>query len=60
MKFATTFGSIGDFIAIFQLAYQLAQVLGLGQGGSSSSAEYQQLRTDPGTFVQVFTQMSNL
>jgi len=29
-EIATAFGSIGDFIAIFQLAYQLAQVLGLG------------------------------
>jgi hypothetical protein len=59
MNVAATFGSIGDFIAICQLAYQLTQILGLEQEGSSSSAEYQQLRNDLDTFLQVLTQVNS-
>ena len=51
MPFAATFGSVGDFIAICQLAASLAKALGDGYGGSST--EYQDLRKELDIFIQV-------
>ncbi|KAK5652393.1 hypothetical protein OQA88_10585 [Cercophora sp. LCS_1] len=45
MSFAPTFGSVGDFIAVCQLATQLTKALGEGHGASST--EYQELRREP-------------
>ncbi|KAK3349545.1 hypothetical protein B0T25DRAFT_482206 [Lasiosphaeria hispida] len=54
MEVALTFGSLGDIIAVCQIAIQLGKALGVGcAGGSSSAREYQELRSDLDTFVQV-------
>jgi hypothetical protein len=53
MSFAPTFGSLGDFVTVCQLATQLGKALGDGYGGSSS--EYQELRGGLDTLVQVLT-----
>ncbi|KAK0647092.1 hypothetical protein B0T16DRAFT_414687 [Cercophora newfieldiana] len=53
MSFAATFGSVGDFISICQIAIQLSKALGDGYG--SSSTEYQDLRKELDTFAQVVT-----
>lgn len=56
MPFAATFGSVGDFIAICQVAVKLGQALGDGYRGSRT--EYQHLRKELDTFVQVLTHVS--
>jgi len=56
MSFAATFGSVGDFITICQLAAQLSKALGDGYGGSCT--EYQDLRKELDVFVQALTQVS--
>ncbi|KAK0631300.1 hypothetical protein B0T14DRAFT_1158 [Immersiella caudata] len=53
MSFAPSFGSLGDFVTVCQLAIQLGKALGDGFGGSST--EYQELRTGVDTLVQVLT-----
>ncbi len=59
MEFAPTFGSIGDFIAICQLAIRLGQALGVGCGGISSSAtDHQDLRKQLDVFVQISMHVS--
>ncbi|KAK0731893.1 hypothetical protein B0H67DRAFT_654855 [Lasiosphaeris hirsuta] len=45
MEVALTFGSLGDIIAVCQIAIQLGRALGAGQAGASSSDRaYQALR----------------
>jgi len=56
MPFAVTFGSVGDFIAICQVAAKLGKALGNGHCGSST--EYQDLRKELDIFVQVLTHVS--
>ncbi|KAK1829516.1 hypothetical protein QBC39DRAFT_356297 [Podospora conica] len=51
MSFGATFGSVGDFIAICQLASKLGKALGDGYCGSST--EYRDLRNELDIFVQV-------
>lgn len=51
MEATLTFGSIGDIIAVCQLAVQLGKVLGVG--AASSAGIYEALRKDLDTFVQV-------
>ncbi len=54
MEVALTFGSLGDIIAICQLAVQLSRALGLGCTAVGGSAkEYQGLREDLSLFVQM-------
>ncbi|RYP69338.1 hypothetical protein DL771_006148 [Monosporascus sp. 5C6A] len=54
MEVALTFGSLGDIIAVCQIAIQLGKALGVGYAGVSGSAkEYQDLRKNLDTFVQV-------
>lgn len=53
MSFVATFGSVGDFVTICQLAVQLAKAVGDGHGASST--EYQDLRNELDTFAQVLT-----
>ncbi len=48
MEVGFTFGSLGEIIAICQIAIRLRKALGLG-----STREYQDLRKDLNTFVQV-------
>lgn len=56
MPFAATFGSVGDFIAICQVAAKLGKALGNGYCGSST--EYRDLREELDIFVQVLTHVS--
>lgn len=56
MPFAATFGSVGDFIAICQVAATLGKALGDGYGGSST--EYRDLRNELDILVQVLTHVS--
>ena len=58
MSFATTFGSVGDFITVCQIAAQLNKVLGNGYGASST--EYQSLRKELDDFAQVVTYVSGI
>jgi len=59
MEVALTFGSIGDIIAVCQLAIQLAKALGVdGSGASASATDYQELRKDLDTFVQILMHVS--
>jgi hypothetical protein len=59
MEVALTFGSLGDIIAIWQLAIKLRRVLGHGCDAiGSSSKEYQELRRDLDLFVQVLLQVN--
>ncbi|KAK4444574.1 hypothetical protein QBC34DRAFT_385099 [Podospora aff. communis PSN243] len=59
MDFSPTFGSIGDFIAICQLACELVHILGLGRGGSSSGADYKRLRMELDHFVEFLKQIND-
>lgn len=56
MPFAATFGSVGDFIAICQVAAKLGKALGNGYCGSST--EYQDLRNQLDVFVLMLTHVS--
>lgn len=56
MPFAAIFGSVGDFIAICQVAAKLGKALGNGYCGSST--EYRDLREELDIFVQVLTHVS--
>ncbi|KAK0631582.1 hypothetical protein B0T14DRAFT_467625 [Immersiella caudata] len=58
METALTFGSLGDIIAICQLAVQPRRALGRGCDAiGSSSKEYQELRQDLDLFVQILLQV---
>ncbi|KAK8112668.1 hypothetical protein PG984_013194 [Apiospora sp. TS-2023a] len=54
MEVALTFGSVGDLIAICQIAIQLRQALGTASG---SAKEYQDLREDVDNFTQILGQV---
>lgn len=54
MEVALTFGSVGDIIAICQLAMQLRQALGVA---SCSTKEYQDTRKGLDSFTQVLMQV---
>ncbi|KAK8062324.1 hypothetical protein PG997_014421 [Apiospora hydei] len=54
MEVALTFGSVGDIIAICQIAIQLSRALGVGCAEASGSAkEYQDLRKDLDAFTHI-------
>lgn len=61
MELALTFGSLGDIIAICQIALQLGRALSTSRDGASGSAkEYQSLRSDLDQFVRVLMQVSEI
>ncbi len=55
MEVALTFGSLGDIIAVCQLAIHLGRAIGSSQYGSAK--EYQALRKDLDEFVKVLMQV---
>lgn len=55
MEVALTFGSLGDIIAVCQLAIHLGRAIGNSQYGSAK--EYQALRKDLDGFVKVLMQV---
>ncbi|KAK8063395.1 hypothetical protein PG996_008047 [Apiospora saccharicola] len=58
MEVALAFGSVGDIIAICQIAIKLSRALGVGCAEASGSAkEYQALRKDLDTFARVLEQV---
>ena len=57
MLVALTFASLGDIIAVCQIAVQLGRALG---DASGSAREYQELRKDLDTFVQVLMHVSSI
>ncbi|KAH7146239.1 hypothetical protein EDB81DRAFT_486124 [Dactylonectria macrodidyma] len=58
MEFALTFGSLGDIIAVCQVAVQLGRAISLGSGAVGDSAkEYQDLRDDLDSFVRILMQV---
>ncbi|KAK7753731.1 hypothetical protein SLS62_004355 [Diatrype stigma] len=58
MEVALAFGSLGDIIAVCQLAYQLGHALGVGiRGAGSSVDEHQDLRKDLEEFVRILMQV---
>ncbi|KAK4157476.1 hypothetical protein C8A00DRAFT_40188 [Chaetomidium leptoderma] len=58
MEAALTFGSLGDIIAICQLAVQLSRALALGcKAVGGSAKDYQDLREDLALFVQILLQV---
>lgn len=54
MSVAFGFGSLGDIIAICQIAWQLGKALDDGRG---SAKEYQELRKDLRVFTEVLMQV---
>ena len=56
MDVGWTFGSVGDIIAVCQLAVRLGQALGAGHG--SSTREYKDLRKELDNFVHILTLVS--
>lgn len=61
MEVGLTFGSLGDIIAVCQLAYRLGHALGVGARGAGSSVEeYRDLRKDLEEFVEILIQVSYL
>jgi hypothetical protein len=58
MEVALTFGSLGDIIAICQLALQLKRALGNSVTIGESAKEYQELRKDLTHFVNILMQVS--
>src|SRR4051812_40391964 len=56
MEVAVTFGSLGDIMAICHVALQLGRALATGADGTSAK-EYQALRNDLDTFVEVLMQV---
>ncbi|KAL6411861.1 hypothetical protein AUP68_04240 [Ilyonectria robusta] len=58
MEVALTFGSLGDIIAVCQLAIQLGRAIGVGSGAVGKSAkEYQDFREDLDSFVRILMQV---
>ncbi|RMJ17157.1 hypothetical protein CDV36_003176 [Fusarium kuroshium] len=58
MEVALTFGSLGDIIAICQVAVQLGRAIGIGSGVVGESAkEYQDFREDLDAFVRILIQV---
>lgn len=58
MEVALTFGSLGDIIAVCQLAIQLGRAIGVGSGAVGNSAkEYQDFREDLDSFVRILMQV---
>ncbi|RSL90954.1 hypothetical protein CEP51_000518 [Fusarium floridanum] len=58
MEVALTFGSLGDIIAICQVAVQLGRAIGIGSGVVGESAkEYQDFREDLDAFVRILMQV---
>ncbi|KAH7254936.1 hypothetical protein MRS44_016409 [Fusarium solani] len=58
MEVALTFGSLGDIIAICQVAVQLGRAIGVGSGVVGESAkEYQDFREDLDAFVRILMQV---
>ncbi|WAO95610.1 Stress-response A/B barrel domain-containing protein [Fusarium falciforme] len=58
MEVALTFGSLGDIIAICQVAVQLRRAIGVGSEVVGESAkEYQDFREDLDTFVCILMQI---
>lgn len=55
MEVALTFGSLGDIIAVCQLAIKLGRAIGESQYGSAK--EYQGLRNELDMFVKVLMQV---
>lgn len=55
MEVALTFGSLGDIIAVCQIAIQLGRAIASSQYGSSS--EFQGLKKDLDVFVKVLMQV---
>lgn len=58
MEVALTFGSLGDIIAICQVAVQLGRAIGVGSGVGESAKEYQEFRQDLDAFVRILMQVS--
>ncbi|KAF5010875.1 hypothetical protein FDECE_2982 [Fusarium decemcellulare] len=57
MEVALTFGSVGDIIALCQLAAQLGRAVGVGGGDGESVKEYQQLRQDLDLLVRILVEV---
>ncbi|KAJ3521381.1 hypothetical protein NM208_g13315 [Fusarium decemcellulare] len=57
MEVALTFGSLGDIIALCQLAVQLGRAVGVGGKVGESAKEYQQLRLDLDTLVRILMEV---
>ncbi|KAK8030024.1 hypothetical protein PG993_011315 [Apiospora rasikravindrae] len=58
MEVALTFGSVGDIVAICQIAIHLSRALGVGCAEASGSAkEYQDLRKDLDSFTHILVQI---
>ncbi|KAL2674038.1 hypothetical protein Neosp_012484 [[Neocosmospora] mangrovei] len=58
MEVALAFGSLGDIIAICQVAVQLGRAIGVGSGSVGESAkEYQDFREDLDAFVRILMQV---
>ncbi|KAI3329350.1 hypothetical protein HD806DRAFT_530742 [Xylariaceae sp. AK1471] len=58
MSFAFTFGSLGDIIALAQIAIQLGRALGVvGSKAASSARQYQDLRKELDIFIRVLGQV---
>ncbi|RSL41160.1 hypothetical protein CEP53_012924 [Fusarium sp. AF-6] len=58
MEVALTFGSLGDIIAICQVAVQLGRAIGIGSGVVGESAkEYQDFCEDLDAFVRILMQV---
>ncbi len=60
MEVALTFGSLGDIIALCQLAVRLGRAVGVGfgAGGGQSAEEHQRLRDDLDLFVSTLMEAS--
>lgn len=61
MEVALTFGSLGDIIALCQLAIQLGRAVGVGgvAARGESAKEYQKLRDDLDLFIAILTEVSH-
>ncbi|KAJ4147159.1 hypothetical protein LMH87_001704 [Akanthomyces muscarius] len=59
MEVALTFGSLGDIIALCQLAIQLGRAVGVGgvAARGESGKEYQKLRNDLDLFIAILTEV---
>ena len=58
MEVALTFGSVGDIIAVCQLAVKLSRALGGSPCGSAK--EYQGLQKDLDVFVRILSRVRTL
>ena len=56
MSAAITFGSLGDILAVCQIAWSLGKAL---SGSRGSAKEYQDLKKDLDCFAQVLMQVLN-